>query len=114
MRALFICSRNKLRSPAAEDVFSCWEGVEVASAGTNNDAVTPLSGDLIEWADIIFVMERSHQSSMNRKFGALLRGKKIVCLGIPDEFERGDSRLIQMLLEHAGPWMRRTSFASRT
>ena len=77
MRALFVCSQNKLRSPTAEDTFASWEGIEVASAGTDNDAVTPLSGDLIEWADVIFVMERTHQAKMTRKFNDLLRGKKI-------------------------------------
>lgn len=55
---LFICSQNKLRSPTAEQVFSTWPHIEVSSAGTNNDAETPLSNELIEWADIIFVMER--------------------------------------------------------
>jgi predicted protein tyrosine phosphatase len=30
---LFICSRNQLRSPTAEHVFSSWPGIEVASAG---------------------------------------------------------------------------------
>ncbi len=107
MRALFVCSQNKLRSPTAEDTFASWEGIEVASAGTDNDAVTPLSGDLIEWADVIFVMERTHQAKMTRKFNDLLRGKKIVCLAIPDEFERGDPRLVAMLIEYAGPWLRR-------
>jgi len=29
--------------------------------GTNADAATSLSGDLIEWADVIFVMEQSSQ-----------------------------------------------------
>lgn len=114
MRALFVCSQNKLRSPTAEDVFASWEGVEAASAGTNHDAVTPLSGDLIEWADIVFVMERDHQAKMTRKFGPLLRGKKVVCLGIPDEFERGDPELVQLLEDRAGPWMRRNAAASRS
>ena len=30
---LFICSRNRLRSPTAEAVFAAWPGVETASAG---------------------------------------------------------------------------------
>jgi predicted protein tyrosine phosphatase len=32
-RVLFICGRNQLRSPTAEQVFSSWPGMEVASAG---------------------------------------------------------------------------------
>lgn len=48
---LFICSRNKLRSPTAEAVFSDKEGFEVQSAGLNNDAEIPLTSGMIEWAD---------------------------------------------------------------
>ena len=58
-RFLFICSRNQLRSPTAEQLFSTHPGLEVASAGTSPDAVTPLSAEAVEWADTIFVMEKS-------------------------------------------------------
>ena len=55
-RLLFICSENRLRSPTAEAVFSEYEGVEAIGEGTNADAETPVSGDLIEWADIVLVV----------------------------------------------------------
>ncbi len=51
-RILFVCSENRLRSPTAEAVFSKYEGVEAIGAGTNADAETPVTGDLIEWADL--------------------------------------------------------------
>lgn len=53
-RVLFICSRNRLRSPTAEQVFSDREGFEVASAGLNPEAETPVSVELLEWANVIF------------------------------------------------------------
>ena len=37
-RLLFICSRNRLRSPTAETVCQGLERVEAISAGTNEDA----------------------------------------------------------------------------
>jgi predicted protein tyrosine phosphatase len=33
MRVLFVCSRNRLRSPTAEQHFSNWPGLEVTSPG---------------------------------------------------------------------------------
>ena len=48
-RFLFVCSQNRLRSPTAEQVFAQHPGIEVASAGTNNDAENPLTSELIEW-----------------------------------------------------------------
>ncbi len=97
MRLLFICSANKLRSPTAEQVFSQYEGIEALSAGTNNDADTPLDEELIEWADIIFVMEKHHLNKIRRKFFSKLKDKRIVTLGIKDEYEFMADGLIRLL-----------------
>jgi predicted protein tyrosine phosphatase len=96
-RLLFVCSQNRLRSPTAEAVFSKWEGVEVASCGLNHDADTPVSAELVEWADIIFVMEKAHRNKLNAKFKRFLAQKRVVCLDIPDEFEYMDPTLISLL-----------------
>ena len=45
---LFVCSQNRLRSPTAEQIFAERRDLEVASAGTNTGADTPLSGELVE------------------------------------------------------------------
>lgn len=94
---LFVCSQNRLRSPTAEAVFSRYEGIEAISAGTNNDAETPVTGDLVDWADIIFVMERAHRNRVTQKFSALLQDKRVVVLGIPDDYEFMDADLIRLL-----------------
>jgi predicted protein tyrosine phosphatase len=56
---LFVCSANRLRSPTAEHIFSTWPDVETDSAGLNASAEQQLSTEQVEWADIIFVMEKS-------------------------------------------------------
>lgn len=96
-RLLFVCSQNKLRSPTAEAVFAKWEGVEVASCGLNHDADIPASSELIQWADIIFVMEKAHRNKLSAKFKSFLSGKRVVCLDIPDEFEYMDPILVSLL-----------------
>lgn len=97
MNLLFICSENWLRSPTAEAVFNEYEGISAIGAGTSKDAATTVSGDLIEWADIVFVMETSHRNKVSRKFKALLRHKRLICLGIPDNYDRMDPVLIRLL-----------------
>lgn len=94
---LFVCSQNKLRSPTAEQVFASWPNIEVSSAGTNNDAENPLSAEQIEWADIVFVMEKTHRSKVQTKYRSALKGKRLICLDIPDEYEFMDPDLIQLL-----------------
>ena len=97
MRILFVCSENRLRSPTAEAVFSAYDGVEAMSAGTNKDCESPVSGDLIEWADVILVMEASHRNKLTKKFQPLLKGKKLGVLSIPDHFDYMDPLLVKLL-----------------
>jgi predicted protein tyrosine phosphatase len=94
---LFVCSQNRLRSPTAEQVFSLRTDLEVASAGTNNDAETPLSRELVEWADLIVVMEKQHRAKVQRRFRTVLRGTRIVCLDIPDNYAFMEPALVTLL-----------------
>jgi predicted protein tyrosine phosphatase len=97
MNLLFVCSENRLRSPTGEEVFSRYDGITAIGCGTNSDSETPLSGDLIEWADIIFAMEKVHRTKISNKFKDLLKHKKLVCLDIPDNYRRMDPNLIRQL-----------------
>jgi predicted protein tyrosine phosphatase len=99
MRLLFICSRNRLRSPTAEQVFAGVCGIETSSAGTSPDAEEQITPELIEWADVILVMEPHHRTKLARQFGKRIRGKRVVCLGIPDDYGYMDAALIQLLWE---------------
>jgi predicted protein tyrosine phosphatase len=94
---LFVCSQNRLRSPTAEQVFSQYPGVEALSAGTNNDAETPLDGEMIGWADIIFVMEKTHLNKVRKRFKHLLVSKRLICLEIPDDYDFMDPMLVRLL-----------------
>jgi predicted protein tyrosine phosphatase len=106
IRALFICSQNKLRSPTAEQLFSRWPGVDTDSAGLNNDAVTPLSAEQIEWASVIFVMEKAHRNKLNSRYRRHLNGKRIICLDIPDDYEFMQPELVRLLEAKAGRFLR--------
>ena len=97
MNLLFVCSRNRLRSPTAEAIFAGLEGYEVLSAGTSPDAETIISADLIEWAKVIFVMEGVHRRRLTERFGPGLRGKRLIVLGIADEYTYMDPRLVELL-----------------
>ncbi|HAX75697.1 MAG TPA: phosphotyrosine protein phosphatase [Cyanobacteria bacterium UBA11372] len=102
-KLLFICSKNRLRSPTAEAVFSEYEGLAVESAGIDREAETPLSSEVIEWADIIFVMEKSHRSKLSKNFQPWLKGKRVICLDIPDEYEYMEPALVELLKKKVLP-----------
>lgn len=94
---LFICSQNRLRSPTAEQVFASWPGIETASAGLNHDAENALTPELLDWADIVFVMERAQRNKLAAKFKAQLRRQRVICLEIPDDYDYMAPELVQLL-----------------
>ncbi|MET3725433.1 low molecular weight protein tyrosine phosphatase family protein [Sphingomonas trueperi] len=96
-RYLFVCSQNRLRSPTAEQVFASRPDIEVASAGTNNDAENPLSDELVAWADFIVVMEKTHRNKVQKRYNRVLGSKRLICLDIPDDYEFMDPDLIRLL-----------------
>lgn len=104
-RILFLCSQNKLRSPTAETIFCERNGIEVDSAGLNNDAEVVLSPEQIEWADLILVMEATHRNRLNKKYREHLAGKRIAVLGIPDEYDYMDPDLIKLLKSRCDPYL---------
>jgi len=100
---LFVCGRNRKRSPTAEILFRDHPGVDVQSAGLARDADTPLDRELVEWADVIFVMEASQRRKINAQFGRSLKDVRLVCLDIPDRCEFMDPQLQELLKEKVGP-----------
>ena len=105
-RALFICTQNRLRSPTAEQVFASWPDVESDSAGLGNDAEVPLSTEQLDWANIIFVMEKTHRNRLGQKFRAHLNGKRVICLDIPDDYDYMQPELVKLLEAKAGKFLR--------
>jgi len=88
---------NRWRSPTAEQVFSEHPGIECTSAGLNHGAENPVTAELIEWAELIFVMEQGHKTKLSSDFKPYLRGKRIVCLNIPDNYKYMDPALVKLL-----------------
>ena len=105
-KLLFICSRNRLRSPTAEAVFSEYEELEVESAGLNREAQMPLCSETLQWADMIFVMEKSHRTQLSKKFQPWLKGKQVICLDIPDKYEYMEPALVELLKKKVLPLLR--------
>ena len=96
-KILFVCTGNMDRSPTAEYLLRSKEGFEVKSAGTWIHARKRVSKALIEWADLIFVMEEHHKNVI-LSICPEAEGKVIV-LDIPDIYRRNDPELVEILKE---------------
>ena len=96
-KLLFVCSENRMRSLTAERMYDGFPGYVVKSAGNEKTARTPLTKEHIEWADMIFVMEKAHRNRLRKKFHAYLASQRVICLNIPDEYEYMDPHLVRLL-----------------
>jgi predicted protein tyrosine phosphatase len=96
-KLLFICSRNRIRSLAAESLFQGSQRYEARSAGTSPDARIRVTAGQIGWADQIFVMEKRHAEILTQRFRDELGGKPVTVLYVPDDYEAMEPALIELL-----------------
>lgn len=92
---LFICSKNQWRSPTAELLFKGHTRHKARSAGTSDKARIRISQKLVDWADVIFFMERKHKEMATGRFE--LTGKILITLDIEDVYPFADEELIAIL-----------------
>lgn len=91
---LFVCSGNRDRSPTAERLFDNWRGEwKAKSAGTNPvPGGKPLTQGLIDWADLILVMQHEHEEYILSKLRC--DSSKLHVLNIEDVYMRCDPELV--------------------
>ncbi len=98
---LFVCHANADRSPTAEAVCRKIAAdndleIEASSAGVSRGANRPVTKEMADLADKIFVMEMVEEYGQNPA--------KVICLDILDIYERNEPELVrtleQKLYEH--------------
>jgi len=99
VRVLFLCRYNRQRSATAERIFCKDPALDVRSAGTNYDALVRVNQHMLEWADVIFVMDEDLQRKLCTDFPDHPALARIVCLDIPDDYLFLDPELVRLLQE---------------
>ena len=101
MRILFVCSNNRDRSKTAEDLYKNDLRFEVKSAGVDVSAEEQVTRELVNWADVIIVMndkEDRQVFKLHQKFPYLRpMKKKIIDFDIPDNYTRGHPELVDLI-----------------
>lgn len=73
------------------------------SAGTSDKARIRVSQKIIDWAEVIFVMERKHRDIIRQRFE--LNDQLLVVLDIEDNYQFGDEELIAILRVSLGEYL---------
>lgn len=61
---------------------------------------------MIEWADVVLVMEKSHRNKLTAKFKSAFKTKRLIVLDIPDEYEYMDPELLRILKARVHQFLR--------
>lgn len=94
-KVLCVCSAGMLRSATAAVVLAQEPfNFNTRAAGVSDFAIIPVDEVLIEWADEIVVMELWHLFEIQKRFKTK---KKILVLGIPDQFGYRDPELMRLI-----------------
>ncbi|MCO7250094.1 hypothetical protein [Pseudoalteromonas sp. Ps84H-4] len=102
MNILFLCTSNLNRSKTAEDHFAVKDPLRVyRSAGLSEkeckrNSTTLCSEELLEWSDVVFVMEDEHVRRIEQYTGQRFLDK-VINLNIPDVYQYGEPALIEQL-----------------
>jgi len=105
IKILFVCSSNVNRSRTAEHIYANRPGLEVKSAGILPDARTPVTEELLKWADVILVMHKTHLQALEQKFAACLDGRTMDCLHVSSVFGYMHPRLIEKITVKVDAWL---------
>ena len=107
IRVLFVCHYNRKRSATAERVFGKDPSLDVRSAGTSAEAMVQVNERMLDWADIVFVMDDEQHASLTRTFPQHPAVARMVTLDIKDEYHFLDPELVRLLRERVTPHLDR-------
>jgi predicted protein tyrosine phosphatase len=96
LRVLFVCAMNQRRSATSEQIYRNDARLAVRSAGLRSEARRRISEQDLQWAEVVFVMEREHKATLRSRFSHLAL-PPIEVLDVPDDYEYMDVHLQEML-----------------
>ena len=104
-RVLFVCRSNRMRSPTAERIFCKRPDLDVRSAGTSADALARINAHMLDWADLIFIMDDQQRRALERRFAGHPALARLISLDIPDDYTFMQPELVELLETRVTPHM---------
>lgn len=103
-----MCARAKNRSPTAAEIFASF-GHDTKAIAFDGAVASKYRADetflLLNWADKIFVMEPYMYNYVFDWLNSIHRFIPVVCLFIPDQFQKNDPKLIALIKERVNPFL---------
>lgn len=97
-RVLCVCSAGLLRSPTIAHTLSATPyDYNTRIAGTAGFALTPVTDDLLHWADEIVCADTEHAIYIRNRLMDLNKDTLIINLGIPDIYDYRNPELVALI-----------------
>ena len=77
------------------------------SAGTSDEAMVTVNQRMLEWADVVFVMDDRQCAALRDMFPGHPALDRLVCLDIDDNYHFLDPELITLLRDRTQPYLER-------
>lgn len=103
IRILFVCGRNRKRSPTAERIYAGDPRFEVRSGGTAETSRRRVAEGDLRWANVLIVMEDRYADRLESRFSHV-NWPPVVSLDIPDDYEFMDPELIELVRGAVEGW----------
>ena len=110
VRVLFVCRQNRRRSATAERIFRKRADLDVRSAGTDADALVHVNAQMLDWAELVFIMDEDQRVALATQFPGHPALVRLVSLEIPDDYVFLDPELVSLLEARVEPHV--TAFRS--
>lgn len=104
-RVLFVCRENRVRSTTAEVLYGARPDLEVRSAGVAEYAAIPLTQDIFDWADEVFVFSKWQLQLVQGRFQSITGSKPVICLNVPDRFYYKCPKLVKKITGKLEPYL---------
>jgi len=97
IKILFVCGRNRWRSPTAERIYCDDPRVSVRSGGVNGNSRREVSESDLDWADLVLVMERRYTLRIKSRFHNRESFPPMESLEIQDDYAPMNQQLIGLI-----------------
>ncbi len=106
-KVLFVCTMGILRSATGSRIYA--HKYNTRSAGTDDEALIPLTHILIEWADQIVFVNKENFWKADKEWDLSSWDDKVVVLDIPDTHPHMHPEIIKAFEEQYEPLDARTN-----
>ena len=97
LNILFVCGRNKRRSPTAERIFKRDRRMNVRAVGLGDTSPRRMKDSDLRWAQLVLVMERKYLNRIRDTFREVEPLPPMLSLDISDEYQFMQPELIEVL-----------------